>query len=704
LRPPLIPLGAACEAIRQAAFGLQNAHEFKLVHRDIKPANLMLDHRGTVKILDLGLGKFAEDRVEEQRADDHSSLTMAGMVLGTVDYISPEQCENSSEADIRSDLYSLGCSLYFLLTGKPVYSGSRYDTMRKKLMAHIVGEVPSLRQIIPELPKEIEAILQKVLAKEPAERFQTPIEFAEALAPFASPDELWTLVHEVVPTDAAESSSYSRHSNSPYALPSPSKQSIAPPVSRSKWISIFVLLNLFVFGLGIGAALYFTVPQFNPTARLDTMLEEAKQAEENALLLRKQWKMTEAEEEYRKATGAMRKMYDQTKNIDVLKTLLHNRVDLARTQWYHGDSRIASNSLETILNSIISLKLEDESKSELASIRMLVQEHRADCTLFGGAASGTVSERAFADRMSRYNEAAKIGAESPRCKMIRWKQAILYSVMGNVEEAEKLLKENPALPNETDVYPALVRQLAEAVLFYYQSEEGVERNRDLRIFQRQFSPQNNATPEMIAIPEILELLMFCQEFLLNDALKHEDWETLGESIPSTSQAAAVFLRQYPGAIPFMRRFHELLIRSAVLSYQNLEQSRGKQGQIRNIVKLLNQMRPGGDKDAVGLEMPTLIFFFLPENNKVEEGFVLFYPQDDREGTLYPLPLTRQKVKQTMPGGALPKLDTRLLEQVAAEKSAGHKIRVSWMDTAAWARADDALSESDYPYGDVLPLR
>ena len=174
---PLISVGAACEMIRQAALGLQNAHELKLVHRDIKPANLMLDHRGTVKLLDLGLGKFAE----EHRQDYNSSLTMAGMVIGTVDYISPEQCENSGTADVRSDLYSLGCTLYFLLTGKPVYSGSRYDTMRKKLMAHIVGDVPSLRQTIPGLPLAIEAIVQKVLSKDPADRFQTPLELPKPL-------------------------------------------------------------------------------------------------------------------------------------------------------------------------------------------------------------------------------------------------------------------------------------------------------------------------------------------------------------------------------------------------------------------------------------------------------------------------------------------------------------------------------------------
>lgn len=183
-------VGAACEAIRQAALGLQHAHEFGLVHRDIKPANLMLDRNGTVKILDLGLGKFLDDH---RQPNEEASLTMAGTTIGTVDYISPEQCENAGDVDIRADLYSLGCTLYFLLTGKPPYTGSRYDTTRKKLMAHIVGEIPNVQKVLPEVPDELEKMLEKMLEKEPSERFQTPIEVAEALEPFASFDQLRVL-------------------------------------------------------------------------------------------------------------------------------------------------------------------------------------------------------------------------------------------------------------------------------------------------------------------------------------------------------------------------------------------------------------------------------------------------------------------------------------------------------------------------------
>jgi hypothetical protein len=97
------------------------------------------------------------------------------------------------------------------------------------------------------------------------------------------------------------------------------------------------------------------------------------------------------------------------------------------------------------------------------------------------------------------------------------------------------------------------------------------------------------------------------------------------------------------------------------------------------------------------EPATLIYFFLPESNRPEEGFVIFYPQDGRDRTLYPLPLTRQMVKQK---AKVPPLDVTLLEQIKGET----RIRVSWDDTASWSRSDVALTEADYPYGDVLPLR
>jgi serine/threonine protein kinase len=183
-----LSVGAACEALRQAALGLQHAHEHKLVHRDIKPANLMLNRSGVVKLLDLGLAKFHADRLSpDQRS---ANLTQAGVTMGTVDYMAPEQWENSSGADIRADIYSLGCTLFYLLAGRAPYGGESYGSNRKKLMAHVVAPIPSLIDACPECPEALEEVFDRMLAKEPEDRYGSPREVAEALEPFADAGEL----------------------------------------------------------------------------------------------------------------------------------------------------------------------------------------------------------------------------------------------------------------------------------------------------------------------------------------------------------------------------------------------------------------------------------------------------------------------------------------------------------------------------------
>jgi serine/threonine protein kinase len=180
-----IPLGVglACELVRQAAQGLQHAHEHGLVHRDIKPANLILNPSGVVKILDFGLARFDASQLTMQ-------LSQEGMAIGTVDYMAPEQAENSSAVDIRADIYSLGCTLFFLLAGRPPYANKAYDSIRKKLMAHAVAPIPSLLDACPDCPEDLDNILGHMMAKEPDARFDTPGEVADAVGLFADPDAL----------------------------------------------------------------------------------------------------------------------------------------------------------------------------------------------------------------------------------------------------------------------------------------------------------------------------------------------------------------------------------------------------------------------------------------------------------------------------------------------------------------------------------
>ncbi|MBO0699238.1 MAG: serine/threonine protein kinase [Zavarzinella sp.] len=184
-RGPL-PVNVACSYVRQAALGLQHAHERRMVHRDIKPANLLVattesgqfTARNVVKILDMGLARL--HRVE---GDSFSTdLTRVGTVIGTPDYMSPEQARNSSAVDHRSDLYSLGCTFYQLLTGEtPFPKGSAVE----KLLQHQSDPPRPIRQLKPEVPPELANVIHCLLAKNPDERFQSGAALAHALEPWS---------------------------------------------------------------------------------------------------------------------------------------------------------------------------------------------------------------------------------------------------------------------------------------------------------------------------------------------------------------------------------------------------------------------------------------------------------------------------------------------------------------------------------------
>jgi serine/threonine protein kinase len=170
-----LPIVEAAEAIRQAALGLQHAHEAGLVHRDIKPANLLIDREGTVKVLDLGLVRSLPHEI-----DGEAGLTRLHdeAVLGTVDYLSPEQAIDSHNVDIRSDLYSLGCTFYFLLTGGPPFPSG---TLAERLLGHQNRSPTPLEVVRRETPTEIRQIVLKMMAKRPEDRYQTPGEVSSEL-------------------------------------------------------------------------------------------------------------------------------------------------------------------------------------------------------------------------------------------------------------------------------------------------------------------------------------------------------------------------------------------------------------------------------------------------------------------------------------------------------------------------------------------
>jgi serine/threonine protein kinase/Leucine-rich repeat (LRR) protein len=168
------PVDQALHLVLQAARGLEAAHADGIVHRDIKPGNLLLDKRGTVKILDMGLARI--NAVEDGQA--RTELTEAGTVMGTIDYMAPEQARDVKTADARADIYSLGCTLFYLLTGRAAYEG---DSPMTRLVAHRTRPIPSLRAACPQASEQVDAIFQRMLAKEVADRYQSMGEVIAAL-------------------------------------------------------------------------------------------------------------------------------------------------------------------------------------------------------------------------------------------------------------------------------------------------------------------------------------------------------------------------------------------------------------------------------------------------------------------------------------------------------------------------------------------
>jgi serine/threonine-protein kinase len=232
---PLPPIPAA-EYIRQAAEGLNQAHKSNLVHRDIKPANLLLDDRGTIKVLDLGLVRFFDER-------DDSSITRRHdeKVLGTADYLSPEQALDSHSVDVRSDVYSLGCTFYFLLAGQPPFSEG---SLAARLLAHQTKEPTSLAEIAPQVPVGLVTIVRRMMAKRPEDRFQSAREVSQVLADWLREHggETWAEMHPVVggavagltyssppaTTDPGSATGIS-------APPGPQSSESSAPASGSEW-------------------------------------------------------------------------------------------------------------------------------------------------------------------------------------------------------------------------------------------------------------------------------------------------------------------------------------------------------------------------------------------------------------------------------------------------------------------------------------
>lgn len=210
-RGPLA-VAEAVDYVRQVALGLAYAHQEGIIHRDIKPSNLLLGDDHVIKVLDLGLARIDDDNSDEGR----NRLTTTGSVMGTMDYMAPEQAVDAKRADARSDIYSLGCTFYYLLTGEIPYA---CDALIQKILAHRSGPIPDLRTKRSDVPAGIVAAFEKMVAKDPAARFQTMSEVAEALQPVRELQPVPVAAVVAMPAVAVPAAAMSPAAMSPAAVP-----------------------------------------------------------------------------------------------------------------------------------------------------------------------------------------------------------------------------------------------------------------------------------------------------------------------------------------------------------------------------------------------------------------------------------------------------------------------------------------------------
>ncbi len=183
-RGPLA-IDEAVDCILQAAGGLAYAHRQGIIHRDIKPSNLLMNPQGVVQILDMGLA-----RIDAAETDDHTELTGTGTIMGTLDYMSPEQALDTKHADRRTDIYSLGATLHYLLTARPVLTGKTQGQKLQALLAADTHQPASLCVRRNDVPPELEQVFQRMAARDPGERYQSMDEVLTALQPFGTAHQL----------------------------------------------------------------------------------------------------------------------------------------------------------------------------------------------------------------------------------------------------------------------------------------------------------------------------------------------------------------------------------------------------------------------------------------------------------------------------------------------------------------------------------
>ncbi len=216
-----LPIADACELIRQAAAGLEHARGQGIVHRDVKPANIMLTPEGRVKVLDLGLARLVD-------ASSTEEFTRLGVVMGTLEFMAPEQLADSRQVDAAADVYSLGATLYKLLTGRPPHPRSQGGTTPQQMFAIVQAPPPSIHECRRGISQDLACLLERMLEKEPGQRLATAGAVAEALEPFAAGHDLPRLFVQATQSTHANAGQPLAPENE---MPAPTDEAAAGPAA-----------------------------------------------------------------------------------------------------------------------------------------------------------------------------------------------------------------------------------------------------------------------------------------------------------------------------------------------------------------------------------------------------------------------------------------------------------------------------------------
>lgn len=244
-RVQTLNIADACEIVRQVALGLDYAHANGVIHRDIKPSNIMLDRNGTVKILDFGLVRL------DQRSGVPAELTSVGQLLGTLDYMAPEQADRADSVDHRSDIYSLGATLFRLLAGRAPYAATANQSPLEKLRLLAVDQPPHIQTLRPDLPDPLSKLVDQTLARDPSQRPASAAHLAEALLPFCEGADTSAVVAQVSSIGAIhfeEEFGYSSEASLLASSQIPAKPATAGGTSRGTGIRRWLI------GAGFAAA------------------------------------------------------------------------------------------------------------------------------------------------------------------------------------------------------------------------------------------------------------------------------------------------------------------------------------------------------------------------------------------------------------------------------------------------------------------